>query len=46
MFDLLKNKYQNRLDSKKGSELVFDYVQLLYDKCHKMNFNSEFQFKL
>ena len=23
----------------KGSELVFDYVQLLYYKCHKINFS-------
>ena len=24
----------------RGSELVFDYVQLLYYKCHKMNLND------
>ena len=24
----------------RGSELVFDYVQLLYYKCHKMNLNG------
>ena len=23
----------------KGSEFVFDYVQLLYYKCHKINLN-------
>ena len=23
----------------RGSEFVFDYVQLLYYKCHKINFN-------
>ena len=23
----------------KGSEFVFDYVQLLYCKCHKINLN-------
>ena len=34
-FDLLKNKYQNNLESMRGSEFVFDYVQLLYYKCHK-----------
>ena len=26
----LKNRYQNNLESMKGSEFVFDYVQLLY----------------
>ena len=34
LFDSLKNSYQNNLESMKGSELVFDYVQLLYYKCH------------
>ena len=34
LFDSLKNRYQNNLESMKGSELVFDYVQLLYYKCH------------
>ena len=36
LFDSLKNRYQNNLKSMKGSEFVFDYVQLLYYKCHKM----------
>ena len=40
-FDSLKQRYQNRinenLESMKGSEFVFDYVQLLYYKCHKIN---------
>ena len=40
-FDSLKHRYQNRinenLESMKGSEFVFDYVQLLYYKCHKIN---------
>ena len=35
LFDSLKNGYQNNLESTKGSELVFDYVHLLYYKCHK-----------
>ena len=26
-FDSLKNRYQNNLESMKGSEFVFDYVQ-------------------
>ena len=37
LFDSLKNRYQNNLESMKGSEFVFDYVQLLYYKCHKIN---------
>ena len=28
--DSLKNRYQNHLQSMRGSEFVFDYVQLLY----------------
>ena len=37
LFVSLKNRYQNNLESMKGSE--FDYVQLLYCKCHKTNPN-------
>ena len=29
LFDSLKNRYQNNLESMKGSEFVLDYVQLL-----------------
>ena len=39
LFDSLKNSYQNNLESMKGSEFVFDYVYLLYYKCHKINPN-------
>ena len=39
LFDSLKNRYQNNLESMKGSEFIFDYVQLWYYKCHKMNTN-------
>ena len=35
LFDSLKNKYQNNLESMKGSELVFNYVHLLYFKYYK-----------
>ena len=38
-FDSLKNRYQNNLESMRGSELTFDYVKLLYYKCRKMNPN-------
>ena len=39
LFDLLKNRYQNILESMKVSEFVFDYVHLLYCKCHKISSN-------
>ena len=41
LFKSLKNRYQNNLESMKGSEFVFDYVHLLYYKCHKINFNDK-----
>ena len=34
LFDSLKNRYQNNLESMKDSGLVFDYAQLLYYKFH------------
>ena len=39
LFDSLKNRYRNNLESMRGSEFVFDYVQLLYYKCHRINLN-------
>ena len=39
LFDLLKNRYQNNLESLKRSEIVFDYVYLSYYKCHQINLN-------
>ena len=30
IFESLKNRYQNNLESIRGSELVFDYFYLLY----------------
>ena len=30
LFDSLKNRYQNNLESIKGSEFVFNYFYLLY----------------
>ena len=38
-FESLKNRYLNNLESMRGSEFVFDYVHLLYYKCHKVNPN-------
>ena len=29
LFDSLKNRYQNNLESMKGSEFVFSYVQIM-----------------
>ena len=40
LFDSHKNRYQNNLESMKGSDFLFDYVHLLYYKCHKINPNS------
>ena len=40
LFDSLKNRYQKtNIKSMICSEFVFDYVQLLYYKCHRINFN-------
>ena len=41
LLDSLKNKYQNNLQSMSCSEFFFDYVQLLYYKCHKINLNLD-----
>ena len=35
----LKNRYQNNLESIKGSEFVFDYIHLSYYKFQKINLN-------
>ena len=40
LFKSLKNRDKNNLESIKGSEFVFDYIPLLYCKCHKINVNS------
>ena len=36
-FCFTKKLISNNLESMKGTELVFDYVQLLHYKCHKTN---------
>ena len=41
IFNSLKFRHQNNLESTKGSEFVFDYVHLLYYKCHKINPNRD-----
>ena len=40
LFDSLENRYQNNLELMRGSEFVFDNVQLLYYKCHKITFSG------
>ena len=37
LFKTLKNSYQNNLESMNVSKFAFDYVHLLYYKCHKLN---------
>ena len=39
LFVSLRNRYQNNLESMKGNKFVFDYFNLLYNKCHKINPN-------
>ena len=39
LFDSLKKRYQNNLESMKGSDFVFDYIHLLYYKFQKRNSN-------
>ena len=42
LFDSFKNRYQNNLESMifdDNLEGIFDYVHLLYYKCHKINAN-------
>ena len=39
VFDSLKNRCQNNLESMKGCEFVFHYVYLLDNQCHKINPN-------
>ena len=37
LLNSLKNRYQDNLELLEGSESVFNYVHLLYYKCHKVN---------
>ena len=45
IFDSLKNRYQNILETIKGREFVFHYVQLLYFKCHQISPNRGGSYK-
>ena len=36
LLNSVKNRYQNNLQSMRSCEFVFNYIHLLYHKCHKM----------
>ena len=39
LFESLRSRYQGNLGtSMRGSDFIFDSVQLMYNKCHKVNF--------
>ena len=39
LFKLLRSRHQENLEtSMKGSDFLFDLVQLIYYKCHKVSF--------
>ena len=39
IFDLLRSRYQENWEkSMRVSDFIFDSVQLIYYKCHKVNF--------
>ena len=39
LFESLRSRYQGNLGtSMRGSDFIFDSVQLMYYKCHKVNF--------
>ena len=45
LFDSIKNRYQNNLESMSRSEFAFNYFHLLYYKCHKTNANRGGSYK-
>ena len=39
LFESLRSKYHENLEtSMRGSDFIFDSVQLMYCKCHRVNF--------
>ena len=39
LFESLRSRYQVNLEtSMRGNDFIFDLVQLMYYKCHKVNF--------
>ena len=41
LIDSLKRRYPNNLEPMKDGEFVFNYVHILYYKCHKINPNCD-----
>ena len=42
LFEPFRNRYQNNLEQLvRVSEFVFDYVHLMYHKCHIVNSNCD-----
>ena len=42
LFESLRSRYQGNLEtSMTGSDFIFDSVQLMYYKCHKVNFKRD-----
>ena len=42
LFELLCSKYQDNLETSiRGSEFIFDLVQLMHYKCHEVNFKRD-----
>ena len=42
LFELLLNRYQIGLETPtRGNNFIFDYVYLLYYKCHKLNLDRD-----
>ena len=40
LFELLRTRYLGNLEtSMRGTDFIFDSVQLMYYKCHKVNLN-------
>ena len=43
LFDSLRSRHQGFLEtSLRGSDLIFDSVQLMYYICHKVNFRRSY----
>ena len=39
LFNSLRSRYQGNLETlMRGSDFIFDSVQMMYYKCHKVNF--------
>ena len=42
LFESLRSRYRGNLETLlRGSDFIFDTVQLMYDKCHKVNFKRD-----